>query len=189
MLKVLLADPNSERASIIERQLHELGELEVCHAGANIGLVDAVIRHAPDLIIVDMALPDRDSLEHIREVTTHHQRPVVLFVDRDDPAFMEEAVAAGVSSYNVAGTASPDIRPIIMVAVAIFRRFQQMEEDLRKARTSLEERKTIEQAKGALMRQFNLQEPAAYARLRRQAMDQGRRIADIAADVVKRRTG
>ena len=107
-----------------------------------------------------------------------------MFVDRDDRAFMEEAIAAGVSSYNVVDTAFPDIKPIVMAAVAIFRKYQKVADDLSKAKASLLERETINRAKSMLMRQQNIDEPQAYRWLRRRAMNESRRIGDIAADLL-----
>ena len=136
---------------------------------------------APDVIIVDMARPDRDALDDLRRVGADNPRPVVMFIDRDDRAFMEEAIAAGVSSYNVADSAFPDVKPIVMAAVAIFRRYQQVADDLQSARAQLRERETVNRAKSMLMRQRNIGEPQAYRWLQRRAMNENKRIADIAA--------
>jgi len=148
-------------------------------------LAQAVSRQRPDVVIVDMARPDRDSLDSIREVATHHPSPIVLFVDQDDPAFMEEAIAAGVSSYNVVGTALPDVKPIVRTAALMFRRYRQIEAELHKAEASLKERALIDRAKAKLMEERRMTEPNAYGWLRRQAMDRGRRIADIAAELLE----
>ena len=93
-----------------------------------------------------------------------------MFVDRDDRALMEAAIAAGVSSFNVVDTAFPDIKPIVMAAVAIFRKHQQLADDLSKARATLLDRETINKAKALLMRQRNIDEPRAYRWLRRRAI-------------------
>ena len=66
-----------------------------------------------------MARRDRDALDDLRRVSADNPCPIVMFVDRDDRALMEAAIAAGVSSYNVVDTAFPDIKPIVMAAVAI----------------------------------------------------------------------
>jgi response regulator NasT len=113
----------------------------------------------------------------------------VLFVDQDDPAFMEEAIGAGVSSYNVLGLPPPDVKPILRAAVALFRRHHAAQQDLRQAETKLEERGTIDRAKAILIKERRLDEPEAYRWLRRQAMASGRRIADIARDVVRKKAG
>src|SRR5260221_10052536 len=124
-------------------------------------LIDAVTAEAPDVIIVDMARPDRDALDDLRRISVDNPRPVVVFVDRDDRAFMEEAIAAGVSSYNVVTAAFPDVKPIVMAAVAIFRKYQQVAADLRQARAILIKPETIDRAKGLLMKQRNFGDPEA----------------------------
>jgi response regulator NasT len=183
-VKVLLADANSERAESVERHLAAAGADCVVRPLPGENLRDAVARIAPDLVIVDMARPDRDSLDDIRHLSRHDPRPVVMFVDRDDDAFMEAAIEAGVSSYNVVGAALPDVKPIVRAAVAMFRRYRQVECELHKAEASLKERALIDQAKSRLMRQRGLSEPEAYRLLRRTAMDRGRRIVDIAAAIL-----
>ncbi len=188
-VKVLLADANTERAGIVEADLITAGATGIVRPLRGELLLDAVARVAPDLIIVDMARPDRDSLDDIRHITRHDPRPIVMFVDQADNGFMEAAIEAGVSSYNVIGAALPDVKPIVRAAVAMFRRYRQIELELRKAEASLKERAVIDRAKALLMRQRRIGEPEAYRWLRRQAMDHGRRIADIAADLIGKADG
>jgi two-component system, response regulator / RNA-binding antiterminator len=184
-LKVLLADCNPARSHALEGALVAAGTDEIVRIDAAEALPDAVQKHAPDLIIIDMDRADRDSIEGVRTVTTQAPRPVVLFVDHDDPVLMEEAIAAGVSSYNVVGTALPAVKPIVQAAVALFRHYQETEEKLRRAEAGLKERAVIERAKGKLMRERRIAEPEAYHFLRRKAMDRGRRIVDIAVEILE----
>ena len=183
-LKVLLVDSDPGRAAILERRLREISNVLILRVPDGRRLADAVPELAADVLIVDMARPDRDGLDDLRWVTANNPRPIVMFVDRDDRAFMEEAIAAGVSSYNVVGATFPDVKPIVMAAVAIFRKYQQVTDDLMKAKATLRARETINRAKSLLMRRRNIDEPQAYRWLRRQAMNQNRRLADIAADLL-----
>jgi response regulator NasT len=183
-LKVLLADADSQRAAVLEQRLAEISDATILRVRAGGNLLGAVAEAAPDVIIVDMARPDRDGLDNLRRANADNPRPIVMFVDRDDRTFMEEAIAAGVSSYNVVGTAFPDIKPIVMAAVAIFRKYQQVADDLAKAKATLLERETINRAKSMLMRQRNIDEPQAYRWLRRRAMNESRRIGDVAAELL-----
>jgi two-component system, response regulator / RNA-binding antiterminator len=184
-LRVLLADPNSARMTALEQRLREISDAVIVGVPAGSSLIDAVETLAPDVIIVDMVRPDRDALDGLRRVSAHNPRPIVMFVERDDPAFMEAAIAAGVSSYNVVDSAFPDIKPIVLAAVAIFRKHKQLADDLSKVRATLGERETINKAKALLMRQRNIDEPRAYRWLRRRAMNENRRIGDIAAELLK----
>ncbi len=187
-MRVLLADSDAVRAQSLAQHLIDDG-LDVVRALPGETLNDAVARVAPEVVIVDMARPDRDSLDGIRRISSEQPKPIVMFVDEDDPGFMEEAIAAGVSSYNLVGAALPDIKPIVKTAVALFSRYQGMEAALRRAEQALQERAMIDQAKAVLMRQRQMTEPQAYRWLRSRAMDRGKRIADIAADIVARDPG
>jgi response regulator NasT len=184
-LKVLLADDDAERAGAVARVLAADPGLTVVRLKPNESLAEAVASLAPDVVLVDMARPDRDALDGIRQVAALNARPVVLFVDEDDPSFMEEAITAGVSSYNAIGMPPPDVKPILRAAVALFRRHQQARDDLKEAESRLQERAVIDKAKALLIKQRRLSEPDAYKWLRRTAMSSARRIVDVAGEVIK----
>jgi AmiR/NasT family two-component response regulator len=126
LVKVLLADCNPTRSNALERELLAAGNDQIVRIEATEALPDAVQKHTPDLIIIDM-----------------------------DQA-----------------------------AVALFRHYQATEEKLRRAEAGLKERALIERAKGKLMREKHIAEPEAYHFLRRKAMDRGRRIVDIATEIL-----
>lgn len=188
-MKVLLADDDAERAGAVARILAADPGLTVVRLKSGDSLADAVASLAPDVVLVDMARPDRDALDGIRQVAALNTRPVVLFVDEDDPAFMEEAINAGVSSYNAIGMPPPDVKPILRAAVALFRRHQQAHDDLKQAEGRLLERAVIDRAKALLIKQRRMSEPDAYKYLRRTAMSSARRIVDIAQDLIRELEG
>jgi response regulator NasT len=132
-----------------------------------------------------MSRPDRDSLENIRQVSAEAPRPIVLFVDKDDAGFMEEAIEAGVSSYNLLGSSVPDVKPIVQAAVAIFRRYQRLADTLEKAETRLNEREIVQRAKVELMKEGRLTEPQAHRHLRKTAMNRGKRMVEVAAELLR----
>ncbi len=181
-MKVLLADRDAARANLLAAALEDAAE--VTRIGMRESLPDAVRRTDADLVLLGMGRPDRDGLEALRVLRAHVPLPVVLFVDDDDPAFMRDAIAAGVSSYNVVGASMPDVKVVIRVAVALFDRYRQIEADLRRAEEQLEERTLIDRAKTVLMRRHNLSEPDAYRRLRSRAMESQRRIVEVAAQIM-----
>lgn len=184
-MKVLLADDDAERSGAVAHVLAADPDLTVVRLRLNQSLAEAVDALAPDVVLVDMARPDRDALDGIRQVAAHNARPVVLFVDEDDPAFMEEAISAGVSSYNAIGMPPPDVKPILRAAVALFRRHRQARDDLRQAEDRLNERSIIDRAKAVLIKQRRMSEPDAYKWLRRKAMSGSRRIVDVASELIK----
>jgi response regulator NasT len=180
-LTVLLIDSDENRARALEEKLGESGFARVLRAQGP-DLAAAVERASPDLVIIDMALPDRDALEDIRVVSA--ASPVVMFAGTDDPAFAQEAIAAGVCSYNLSGVALQDVRPIMASAIALFQRYRHVETELATARALLEERRLIERAKAILMRDRKMTEPEAYRWLQKKAMNESRKLAQIVAEFV-----
>ena len=188
-MRVLLADDNAERAGALARVLAADPGIDVVSMRKGELLADAVAALAPDIVLVDMARPDRDALDGIRQVTARDPHPIVLFVDEDDPNFMEEAIGAGVSSYNVLGVPPPDVKPILRAATALFRRHQEASDGQVQAETQLKEREIVDRAKAILIRERRLGEPEAYRWLRKQAMTSGKRIADVARILVREKEG
>ena len=184
-LKILLVDSEQKRARSLERTLGGAGFPEVSRVDAGADLVEAVRRIAPDLVIIDMALPDRDALEGVRALSSTAPRPIVMFSDKDDPAFVEDAIAAGVCSYNLSGVSDRDMKAIVASAVALFKRYARVETELAAANAQLEERRIVERAKALLMAARKVTEPQAYKWLRNKAMNENRRIAQVAADVIR----
>jgi response regulator NasT len=180
-LSILLIDSDETRAKALEEKLSESGFARVTHVRGG-DLAQAVGRARPDLVIVDMALPDRDALEDIRAVSS--ASPVVMFAGTDDPAFAREAISAGVCSYNLSGVAFQDVRPIMASAIALFQRYRQVETELAAARALLEERRLTERAKAILMKDRKMTEPEAYRWLQKRAMNESRKLAQIVAEFV-----
>jgi response regulator NasT len=183
-VRVLLADDDAARAWALATVLSADPSLTILRPRPGELLADAVTSLAPDVVLVDMARPDRDALENIRIVTASVPRPIVLFVDHDDAAFMEEAILAGVSSYNVLGVPPVDVKPILRAAAAMFRQHQTAREELRKAESRLRERDVVDRAKAILMKERRMTEPDAYRWLRTRAMASSRRIPDVAQEFV-----
>jgi len=143
-----------------------------------------IAAHTPDIVLIDLANPDRDTLEQIAVATESRERPVALFVDRTDEDLTQAALAAGVSAYVVDGLQMNRIRSVLETAIARFQIMRQMQSELDAAKRALGDRKTIDRAKGILMRQRALSEDQAYQLLRKTAMDQGRKVIDVAQALV-----
>ena len=181
-MRLLLVDPDPARAALVAEGLADMTPLELRCAAR---LHEAELRaFAPDLVVIACDSPDRDTLESLREATQHNSRPVVMFVDRSEPGFGEEAVRAGVAAYVVGGPQPERVRSILEVAMSRFQLMQQLRTDLAKAQLDLASRKTIDRAKGLLMKERKIEEDAAYAILRKLAMDSGRSIGAVAADLL-----
>lgn len=99
--KILLVDADDARAADLTKLLGAAGFHHVRRVPSGAFVADEVAAFMPDVIIIDMALPDRDTLEGLRQSSARAPRSVVVFAD--DPIFAEEAIAAGVSFYHVDG--------------------------------------------------------------------------------------
>ena len=183
-LSILIIDENRIRAAIIEAGLRDAGHdrVTVLHE------VNEVARKiediAPDVVVIDLENPNRDRLEHFFSLSRALERPIAMFVDRSDGAEIESAVAAGVSAYVVDGLRKERVKPILDMAISRFNAFSRMARELEEARSELENRKIVERAKGILMKSRGLSEEAAYSLLRKTAMNQNRKIAEIAQSLV-----
>ena len=183
-LSILVVDDNRIRASIIEDGLREAGHERV-HVITEINEVAARISEiAPDVVIIDLENPNRDTLEHFFSLSRALQRPIAMFVDKADPGSIEAAVDAGVSAYVVDGMRKERVKPILDMAISRFRAFNRLREELNAARSELEGRKIIDKAKAILIKTRGLDEDQAYALLRKTAMNQNRKITEIAQSLI-----
>ena len=151
-MKILVADCDGNHARELSAQLKAQDDaFSIILAGPGENLLDAVRRACPDVVIVDMARPDRDGLDSVRALNAQQMVPVLMFIDDDDPQFMEEAIATGVSSYHVGGVTLPAIKPILRTALAVFQRMRGLRDKLAEAQEQIEARQTADAAKrGAL---------------------------------------
>ena len=183
-LTILVIDENTLRASIIEEGLREAGHSRVTVVHEVNGIARVIETLQPDVIFIDLENPNRDMMEHLFQLTRTVARPIAMFVDRSDTASIEAAVDAGVSAYIVDGLKKERVKPILDMAVSRFNAFSRLQRELADAKSALEERKIVERAKGILMKIRGLSEEQAFALLRQTAMNEKRKIADIAQSVV-----
>jgi response regulator NasT len=183
-LSILVIDENRLRASIIEAGLREAGydDLTVVHDVT--GIARKIAEIEPDVIVIDLENPNRDMLENMFQLSRAVKRPIAMFVDRSDSASIEAAVDAGVSAYVVDGLKQDRVKPILDMAISRFNAFSRMARELDEARSELENRKLVDRAKGILMSTRGLSEPQAYALLRKTAMNQNRKISEIADSLI-----
>ncbi len=183
-LSVVLIDDNPTRAEIVELGLRDAGYVLLARLDGTYDLATRVSVLQPDVIVVSIDSPGRDAIEDLRRTTEQQPRPIALFADRSDPATIAAGMEAGVSAYVVKGLTQDRVQPVVDVAVAHFNRYHTMREELERARLSLVERKTVDRAKGLLMEQKGIGEEAAYKLLRKLAMDQNKRIGEVAQDLL-----
>ena len=183
-LSVTIVDDDSGRSIILERALKDAGYEVMAILSSNDNLLLHIEKEQPDMIIVDLDSPSRDSLESMRIVTQHNPKPIVMFTNDTDDSMISEAINAGVSAYVVDGFNEKRIKPIMDVAIARFREFQALRDELNKTRNSLEERKTLDKAKGIIMDQRNCNEEEAYKVLRKLSMENNKRMVEVAEQII-----
>ena len=183
-LKILVADENRSRASIIKLGLIESGYLNVEIIDQFSGFAQVVQTTQPDVIIVDLENPQRDTLEAFFALSRAVKRPIAMFVDQSDLDAMEAAIDAGVSAYVVDGLKKDRVRPIMEMAIARFRAFSRMEEELQDAKTQLNSQSIVGKAKQILMDRKGISESEAHRLLRTMAMNKQKKMSDIANSIV-----
>lgn len=182
-LRIVIVEPDETRARLLIDSLRPLGHHVTVIAEAA-GLARRVREMAPDIVLIDMADPSRDTLEAMATASGPLDRPVAFFVDRTDADLTRQAIEAGVSAYVIDGLRPERVAAVMDAAIARFQMFRRMRLELEATRRALEERKLIDRAKGILMKARGIGEDEAYALLRRTAMDQGKKLADVAAALV-----
>ncbi|SPJ24099.1 ANTAR domain-containing response regulator [Palleronia abyssalis] len=183
-LTIVVVEPDPERARLIVDALTDATDYRVHVIAERAALARQIVQRKPDLVLIDVADPSRDVIEELTLASGPLDRPVALFVDRSDEGLSTAAIEAGLSAYVVDGLTPARVKPVLDAAIARFRLMQRMRAELAETKRALEERKVIDRAKGLLMRARGIPEDEAYALLRRTAMDQGRRVADVAEALV-----
>jgi len=177
---VLVVDENAVRAAIIEAGLREAGHDNVTIVADVKGIAAKIAVLEPDVVVIGLENPNRDMLENLFQMSRAVKRPIAMFVDRSDRDSMEAAINAGVSAYIVDGLKRERVKPILDLAISRFNAYSRLERELEDARSALQARKIVDRAKGLLMRTRGLTEDAAYQLLRKAAMDQNRKIGEVA---------
>ncbi len=183
-LKIAIVDENPIRAAILEDGLREAGFTQVLRIEETANLLARVHSVDPDVILIDLENPNRDVLEQMFQVSRVVKRPIAMFVDSSDAASIQASVDAGVSAYIVDGLKKERIKYILDLCISRFNAFSRLQTELDRAKTALEDRKIIDRAKGILMKAKNLSEEQAYALMRKTAMNENKKIAEIAQSIV-----
>lgn len=185
MLRVLVIDELEARAGEICAGLALAGHQVAALLPTSADLTRQVEEIRPDVVLIQTDAPSRDTLEHLAVINEAAPRPVVMFTSKGDSYLMRKAFKAGVSAYVVDGFKRERLKPLIELAIARFEEHQELKQERDTATQKLAERKTIDRAKGVLMKARGMDEEAAYAALRKLAMDRGQPLEKAAADVVE----
>jgi len=184
LLKIVIVDANPIRAAILEDGLREAGHVNVERIADTHNLLARIYALDPDVVLIDLENPSRDVLEQMFQVSRAVRRPIAMFVDQSDTASIQASVDAGVSAYIVGNLQKERIKTILDLCISRFNAFSKLQDELDRAKSQLEDRKVIDRAKGILMKAKNLTEEQAYALMRKAAMNENKKIADVAQSVI-----
>jgi two-component system, response regulator / RNA-binding antiterminator len=183
-MRVLVVHESAGRSEMLRAALLLVGYEVAASLSSPLTLLKTAEQLKPDVIVIDTDSPSRDVLEHLAMLGRHTPRPVVMFTSDGSEAAIRAATRAGVTAYVVDGLDETRIKTIVDVAVARFEEMQELRDQLAEATTQLAERKVIERAKGLLMKSRNLDEQAAFAALRKAAMDRKLKLSEVAQRIV-----
>ncbi|RDV04584.1 ANTAR domain-containing response regulator [Undibacter mobilis] len=183
-LKIVIVDESPIRAAILEDGLREAGFTQVQRIEETRNLLSRIYALDPDVILIDLENPSRDELEQMFQMSRIVKRPIAMFVDQSDSASIQASVDAGVSAYIVGNLQKDRIKTILDLCISRFNAFSRLQSELEEAKDALQERKIIDRAKGVLMKAKGLTEEQAYSLMRKTAMNENKKIAEIAQSVL-----
>ncbi len=179
-----MVDESTECAELLREGLRDSGYEVVAALCSTVDILDRVDQTQPDVIVIRVDSPDRDSLENICVVSQNRPKPIVMFTQERDSNTIQAAVRAGVTAYIVDGLESSRVQAILDVAFARFNQFQSLQQELALSKAAIDDRKQIERAKGLLMKQRRWDEDTAFRAIRKMAMDRNIKLADAAEQII-----
>ncbi len=183
-LRIAVADDELDMRDYFQDVLPRLGHTVVAVAHNGRELVEQCRTRQPDLVITDIKMPELDGIDAASQIYLDRPVPVILVSAYHDAALIERAELDHVMGYLVKPIKQTDLAPVIAIAVSRFAQFQALRQEAADLRQALADRKTIERAKGILMKKANLDEAAAFRRLQKLASDKNRKLVEIAAMIL-----
>lgn len=181
---VLIVDNDTERIQQINQLLNPQRYPVVGTVNIEANIQNIILRENPDIILIGVETPDENTITIVDTISSNCPRPIVMFAKDERSETIRNVTRAGVSAYAVGSLSKERMVTIIKAAVARFSEFQALLQELEKTKTTLEERKTIERAKEIVAKQRGTSEADAYKVMRKMAMDQRKRLAEIAKEII-----
>lgn len=182
--RIVIVDQNPVRTAILRDGLREAGHLQVTVLESSLDLEQRLRAIDADIVLIDLENPSRDVLEQMIRISGAEARAVAMFADSSDTSMIRAAIDAGVSAYVVDGLKKERVKSIVDLSVSRFNAYARMRAELAQARSQLADRKAIDQAKGLVMKAKSISEEQAYAMMRKVAMNEGKKIVDVARSII-----
>lgn len=183
-LKLMLVDQSAPRRAILEKILRDSGYVNVfATSGLSdvFALVDSV---APDVVLIELDSPNRDTLEQLHAIRERRPTPVVMFAQDQDAQTVHAAVESGVCAYMVDSVDLSTVKPAITLAMATFNAYRRVRAEADGYRKELGTQKRLDRAKTLLMEHRQLSESEAYRTMRKMAMDENLKLSKIAERII-----
>ena len=181
---ILVAEDEAISRMDLCEMLENLGYTVVGQAGDGVAAVNLARTLKPDLVVMDIKMPELDGISAAETLAAERTVPVLLLTAYSDREFVDRAVDAGVMGYLVKPFAEAQLKPAIEVALERWREVRQMQQDLAETKDTLETRKLVERAKGVLMDSQNLKEAEAFRRIQRLSMNSRKSMREVAEAIL-----
>jgi len=182
--RVVIADDESIICMDLREMLSNLGYLVVGEAGDGQSAVNLARELKPDVVLMDIKMPDMDGIEAAKILTSERIAPVVLLTAFSQRDLVERAKDAGVVGYLVKPIQEADLAPAVEIALSRFREFRELEKEVDNLEDQLETRKLVDHAKGILMDTQGLTEAAAFRRIQKMSMNTRKAMREIAQAII-----
>ena len=183
-LRIIIADNESIIRMDLKEMLEEAGHNVIAEAPNGAKAVDLVRSHRPDLVIMDIQMPEMDGITAAKIISNEKIAPVLLLTAFSQKDIVEKAKDSGVLAYLVKPVKEANLFPAIEIAVSRFQEFAELEQELENVKNSLESRKILDRAKGILMDSYNLSETEAYRRIQQYSMSKRISIKEVAEAII-----
>lgn len=183
--RILLIDSSQARCEALGNVLQESGYPDPIVCDPSALTLEILFEINPQIVLIDVDSPTRDTLEQLVLIRDHCPKPVVLLSQDESVQQIHAAIQSGVSAYVTEDISPSKARHVIEAAMATFSAFQALKRELKETKSQLEERKLIDRAKGIVMSNDGISEDVAYHRMRRYAMDHKCSIADVARRILE----
>lgn len=183
-LRIVIADDESIIRLDLKETLQRMGHQVVAEAGDGRTAVELVRQHRPELVILDVKMPEQDGVDAAKEIANDRLAPVLLLTAYSQQDLVRRAMDAGVFAYVVKPFTESDLLPAMGVAIARFREFSSIAEEASNLSQALETRKLVDRAKGILMDKNGLREQDAFRRIQQQSMNSRKSMREIAEAII-----
>lgn len=182
--RILVAHREPERGAELRSMLERIGHAVIGLAHTLDEVVAAVQDGRPEVIVASLRLRDGDSIQALVDVSRDRPIPSIIVTPRSDLDSVERALDDHVMAYLVEPVQHQDLRPTIRLVMTRFEQFLELQREVVDLKATLAARKSIEKAKGLLMRRRGIGEAEAFRLLQRTANNQRRKLAEVAAAVL-----